>query len=57
MADEQCYELMTQGPCKENQLFYQEPESKDHGVCDCDNHLLLYSTNTDECYQQNSQVF
>ncbi|EFX76450.1 hypothetical protein DAPPUDRAFT_322369 [Daphnia pulex] len=48
-----CFELMTQGPCKPNQLFYLD--SDDSGICDCENSLFIYSAETGECYQQNSQ--
>ena len=59
--DGQCYEIMTQGPCKENQLFFSDADESGVGFCDCRNDfrnasLLLYSESTDECYLQNSQV-
>jgi hypothetical protein len=38
-----------------NQLFYLD--SDDSGICDCENSLFIYSAETGECYQQNSQVF
>lgn len=56
VVDEQCYELMSQGPCPKNQRFYQDPEFNDQGICDCESILLIYSAQTDECYEQNSQV-
>lgn len=49
---------MTQGPCKNNQLFYADTEFENDGICDCDSSLLLlYSAETEECYQQNTQVW
>ncbi|XP_032788880.1 uncharacterized protein LOC116926170 isoform X2 [Daphnia magna] len=56
LPDGQCYEVMTQGPCKNNQLFYADTEFENDGICDCDSSLLLlYSAETEECYQQNTQ--
>lgn len=52
-----CYKLMTQGPCNSNQLFFQDDGFEDNGICDCDNNLLLYANQTDECYEPNTQVF
>lgn len=56
-----CYGIMTRGPCKENQLFFLDPENSEHGFCDCrsdfrNGSLILYSEEADECYLQNTQV-
>lgn len=48
---------MSQGPCKNNQLFYEDFEFENEGICDCDKSLFLYSAETEECYQQNTQVW